>query len=179
MTNYWRQTICLSLYLSYPQSHSPGSAAFWPQQWSRSSVRSPCNKLPLWWSHCSQAQSRHPMPTASGPYCRRPTYRETWSQNYRQTDKETCTTHNTDLMLVLKQRTLVHLSHRSSLGPHSGCCPANPGRLMWSLMIMMSPTLKSGQIPPEAFVTSTDSTPINLKILIGNVTWDRYRQTDR
>lgn len=67
----------------------------------------------------------------------------------------------------------VFLSHRSSLGPHSGCCPANPGRLIWSLMTMMSPTLKSGQIPPEAFVTSTDSTPISLKILTGKVTWDR------
>lgn len=42
---------------------------------------------------------------------------------------------------------------------------------MWSLIIIISPTLKSWQRPPDAFVTIIISTPISLKIRTGNVTW--------
>lgn len=78
------KTVCLPLSQSYLQSQHPGSAAFWLQRWFRSWVRSPYRKLPLWWSHCSRAQSPRPPPAASDPYCTHQTCRGTWSRNYRQ-----------------------------------------------------------------------------------------------
>lgn len=167
---------------SYPQSHSLESTASGPQRWSQSWGRSPCSRRPLWWSRCSRARCRCRPPHFSCLCCRRPTCRGTGSQTLRRADQNHPESqagfwwpfqHPACNYVWNVQNRCKHsgLSHRSSLGPQSGCCPAKPGRLMWSLMIMMSPTLKSGQIPPEAFVTSTNSTPISLKILTGNVTW--------
>lgn len=57
----------------------------------------------------------------------------------------------------------------SSLGPHSGFRPTNPGKLMWSLMIMMSPVWKPSASEPAAFVTIRVSTPSSLKTRMGKV----------
>ncbi|TNN40260.1 hypothetical protein EYF80_049574 [Liparis tanakae] len=64
-------------------------------------------------------------------------------------------------------------SYLSSLGPDSGLMPAKPGMLRWSLMIMMSPTLKSWLRPPAALVSTTVSTPSSLKMRMGSLkaTW--------
>lgn len=65
------------------------------------------------------------------------------------------------------------ITHLSSLGPISGLHPAKPGMLMWSLMIMTSPTLYFSFRPPAALVRITVFTPSSLKIRMGAVTFEQ------
>lgn len=74
-----------------------------------------------------------------------------------------------NLIIIILIRGTAAESHLSSLAPTSGLFPANPGILMWSLMTMMSPTVKSGLSPPAALVRMTVSTPISLNTRIGMV----------
>ena len=66
----------------------------------------------------------------------------------------------------------VHIgaTHLLSFSPRSGLKPDMPAMLMWSLMIMMSPTLNWGFRLPEALVTTSVLTPSRCRTLIGMVT---------
>ena len=70
-------------------------------------------------------------------------------------------------------------SNLSSLWPHSGLWPAKPGMLMWSLISMMSPTLKLGFSPPAALVMIKVSTPSRKNTRTGYVTWRKRLTRDK
>ena len=62
------------------------------------------------------------------------------------------------------------ITYLSELGPIKGLCPDIPAMLIWSFIIIISPLLKSGFIPPAALVTMSISTPNSFITLIGIVT---------
>ena len=58
------------------------------------------------------------------------------------------------------------------LGPIRGLCPVIPAKLMWSLIIMISPTVNPSLSPPAALVTISTSTPSCFISCTGLVTYD-------
>lgn len=66
-------------------------------------------------------------------------------------------------------------SHLSSLIPIRGLIPQNPGRLRWSFIIMTSPTLYLGLIPPAALVRIKVLTPIFHITLTGKTTLSKCK----
>ena len=51
--------------------------------------------------------------------------------------------------------------------PRKGCCG---NRLMWSVIIIRSPILKSGFMPPDALLTKRVFIPSSYIMRMGNVT---------
>ena len=71
--------------------------------------------------------------------------------------------------LIVKLSWMYPLTYLSSLVLLRTHSPVRPGKSIWSRIIMMSPTLKSGFNPPAALVRNNVLTPSNFITRMGIV----------